>query len=350
MFDVLLLLASFALAWLLTYAMRQFALRKNLIDIPNERSSHKVATPRGGGAAIVLTFSGLLLVLLALGSITAKVACALVLGGGVVAVAGFMDDRSSLSPRVRLLAHGSAALLAVLLLGAVPGLPMPGGFWSWAWLGFPLSVVGVIWCINLYNFMDGIDGIAAVEAVCIALGAQWALLVAGGGASPLLLGWAAASGGYLYWNWPPARIFMGDVGSGWLGFMVAAFMLVMAPLGLNAWVWLILFAVFVVDADWTLIVRWRRGEKLSDAHRNHSYQKASRRHGGHKPVTVAVLLINVFWLWPLAAAASRYPAQGLWLALLAILPLLYLAARYRAGVPDAASPPTTAVSVATENP
>ncbi|MCX7178167.1 MAG: hypothetical protein NTX56_05120 [Proteobacteria bacterium] len=89
-----------------------------------------------------------------------------------------------------------------------------------------------------------------------------------------------------------------------------------------------------MDANWTLVVRWRRGEKLADAHRNHSYQKASRLMGGHRPVTVAVMLINVCWLWPLAMAAGRYPAQGLWLALLALLPLLWLARHYRAGVPD----------------
>lgn len=340
MLETLLILATAVLAWALTLAMRRYALRKNLLDIPNVRSSHQVATPRGGGAAIVLAFSALVLVLLALGQVALKVAAALLLGGGIIAVTGFMDDRKPLSARLRLLAHGSAAVLAVLLLGALSGLPLPGGYWAWGWLGVPLSLVGVIWCINLFNFMDGIDGLAAVEAACLALGAQLALLAVGGGVSLLLLGWAAASLGYLAWNWPPAKIFMGDVGSGWLGFLVAAFLALTAAAGLHAWVWLILFAVFLVDANWTLVVRWRRGEKLSDAHRNHAYQKASRQHGGHRPVTVAVLLINVVWLWPLAIAAARYPAQGLWLALLALLPLLALAARYRAGVPDHIPPAT----------
>ncbi|MES2884939.1 MAG: glycosyltransferase family 4 protein [Pseudomonadota bacterium] len=331
------ILATLLLAWVLTWAMRRFALSRNLLDIPNARSSHQVATPRGGGAAIVLAFSALVVLCFALGLTSAKIAAALLLGGAVVAIAGFMDDRSPLSPRVRLLAHASAGLLAVLLLGAVPGLPLPGGFWAWGWFGVPLSLVGVIWCINLYNFMDGIDGLAAVEAVCLALGAQLALFAIGADVSPLLLGWAAAALGYLYWNWPPAKIFMGDVGSGWLGFLIAAFLLLTGPAGLNAWVWLILFAVFLVDANWTLMVRWRRGEKLSDAHRNHSYQKASRLAGGHRPVTITVVLINVFWLWPLAAAAALYPAQGLWLALLAMLPLLWLAMHYRGGVPDTVS-------------
>lgn len=337
MYGALLLLATFVLAWLLTYSLREFALRNQLLDIPNERSSHRVATPRGGGAAIVLAFSALLLLLLLIGAVATKVAAALLLGGAVVALAGYLDDRSSLRPRTRLLAHGTAALLAVGLLGAVSGLPLPGGYWAWGWMAVPLSWVGVIWCINLFNFMDGIDGLAAVQAVCLALGAQLVLLVIGGGCSLLLLGWALASAGYLRWNWPPAKIFMGDVGSGYLGFLVAAFLMLTAADGLNAWVWFILFAVFLVDANCTLIVRWRRREKLSDAHRNHAYQKASRRHGGHRPVTIAVLLINVFWLWPLAAAAGRYPAWGAGLALLALLPLLLLAARYRAGVPDEAT-------------
>ncbi len=333
-----LIFGTFALTWLLTYAAREFALRKQLLDIPNDRSSHSVATPRGGGVAIVLAFNALLLLLLLLSMVSAKITAAMVLGGGAVAIAGYLDDRSPLKPRTRLVVHGSAAVLALILLGPVPGLPLPDYFLAWGWLGVPLSFIGVIWCINLFNFMDGLDGIAAVEAACLALGAQLVLLAAGGDISLLLLGWAAASAGYLLWNWPPAKIFMGDVGSGYLGFLVAAFLLLTNQQGLNAWVWFILFAVFIVDANWTLIARWRRGEKLSDAHRNHVYQKASRRWGGHRPVTITVLLINVCWLWPLATVAGCYPAWGAGLALLAVLPLLALAARYKPGVPDAPKP------------
>lgn len=329
-------MATFMLAWAATWAVRRAAIRHRLLDIPNDRSSHQIATPRGGGLAVVVAYSVLLVVLGWRGAISAQALLALLLGGGIVAIAGFLDDRRGLSPKVRLLAHATAALIAVLALGVAPGLPLPGGFWAWSWLGVPVCLVGVIWCINLFNFMDGIDGIAAAEAVCLGLGGQLALLAVGAGWSPLLLGWAAASGGYLLWNWPPAKIFLGDVGSGYLGFLVAAALLLTATSGVNAWVWFILFAVFIVDANWTLLVRWRRGEKLSDAHRNHAYQKASRHYRGHRPVTLAVVVINVFWLWPLAVFAALYPSLGLPLAVLACLPLCVVAARFRAGVPDAA--------------
>jgi Fuc2NAc and GlcNAc transferase len=336
MLAVLLACGAFALSWFLTGRMRQFALRKQLLDMPNARSSHVGATPRGGGVAIALACSLLVAVLVALGQLSVTVGFALIGGGALVAIVGFLDDRHGLTPRTRLIAHVAAAVLAVAAIGAVKGMPMPSGVAAFGWMAIPLSLLALVWCINLYNFMDGIDGIAAVEMICVAIGALLAAKAAGAPLPPApLLGVAAAAAGYLVWNWPPARIFMGDVGSGYLGYLVGIFTLATCTDGpLNAWVWLILFGVFAVDATYTVSVRLLRRETLSEAHRNHAYQKAARRFGGHRPVTLAVLAINLLWLWPLAAAAAAVPAWGAALSVIALGPLIAIEIVLGAGRPD----------------
>ncbi|OYT94363.1 MAG: glycosyl transferase [Pseudomonas sp. PGPPP3] len=181
--------------------------------------------------------------------------------------------------------------------------------------------------------MDGIDGIAGVEAVTVCLGGALLYWLLGQGSLallPLLL--AAASAGFLYWNFPPAKIFMGDAGSGFLG-------LVLGILSLQAawaapqllWCWLILLAVFVVDATFTLLRRLIRGDKVYEAHCSHAYQYASRRHGRHLPVTVAVLAINLIWLLPLALLVGMGYLDGLPGFLLASGPLIFLVIKYDAG-------------------
>jgi Fuc2NAc and GlcNAc transferase len=264
-------------------------------------------------------------------------ALALLSGGGVVAATGFLDDRRELSPRIRLLAHTAAALIATAALGAVPGMPLrAGAVLAFGVLAVPLTLLATVWCVNLYNFMDGIDGIAAVEAICLAVGAWLAVEAAGSDVSAvLLLGLAAVAAGYLAWNWPPAKIFMGDVGSGYLGFVVAVLTLYTSSRGpLNAWTWLVLFAVFVVDATYTVIARFLHGAKLSQAHRSHAYQKAARRWGGHRPVTLAVAAVNVCWLWPLAVLVTLRPGWGAALSGLAVAPLLVIEVWLRAGTAD----------------
>ncbi|EKT4532931.1 glycosyl transferase, partial [Pseudomonas putida] len=191
----------------------------------------------------------------------------------------------------------------------------------------------LVWMLNLYNFMDGIDGIASVEAITTSLGGALAALIAGqtGLVAPALL-LAAATGGFLLWNFPPARIFMGDAGSGFLGMMLAALSIQAAQAAPELlWSWLILLGVFVVDATWTLLRRIARGEKFYEAHRSHAYQFASRQHGRHKPITIAIVAINVLWLLPLSLMVAGGWVDGLTGSLIAYSPLLLLATRYNAG-------------------
>ncbi|MGY4535295.1 Fuc2NAc and GlcNAc transferase [Pseudomonas sp. TE3786] len=318
---------------LLTALLRRYALARSLMDIPNARSSHTVPTPRGGGVAIVLSFLLALPVVALLGGMSWAVAAALLGAGGWVAVIGFLDDHGHIAARWRLLAHFAGAIWALSWLGGLPPLEMAGYSVALGWFGHIAAAFYLVWLLNLYNFMDGIDGIAGVEAVTVCVGGalfygllgQTSLALV-----PLLL--AVASAGFLYWNFPPAKIFMGDAGSGFLGLVLGILSLQAAWVAPQLlWSWLILLAVFIVDATWTLMRRLLRGDKVYEAHRSHAYQYASRRAGRHLPVTLAVLAINLGWLLPIALWVAVGGLNGLLGLVLACVPLIFLAIKYDAG-------------------
>ncbi|WP_054063914.1 MraY family glycosyltransferase [Pseudomonas asplenii] len=317
----------------LTGALRRYALARSLMDVPNERSSHSVATPRGGGVAIVISFLAVLPILALMGILPWPTVWGFLGGGGAVAVVGFLDDHGHIAARWRLLAHFSSAAWLLFWLGGLPPLEIFGVQVSLGVAGSILAAFYLVWMLNLYNFMDGIDGIASVEAVTACLGACLVHMLGGETAlvwPSLLL--ALAVCGFLYWNFPPARIFMGDAGSGFLG-------LVLGGLSLHAawvkpqllWVWLILLGVFVVDATFTLVRRLLRGDKVYQAHRSHAYQYASRQLGSHLPVTLAVAAINVCWLLPIALCVGLSILDGITGLLIAYVPLVFLAFRFHAG-------------------
>ncbi len=333
---ILLLLGGVCLAVIvLTGVMRKHALRRNLIDFPNERSSHMVPTPTGGGMAVVLSTVVGLVLLWAWEGLPVSAMIGLLGGGLLIAGIGYLDDRREIPAGRRLLVHFLAAALLVACVGPLPPLPFFGMELSLGLVASVLAVPVVVWGLNLYNFMDGIDGIAGIEGVTVYGCAALLLLIDG---QPVWAGvtalFAAATLGFIPWNWPPARIFMGDGGSGFLGFSFGALMLVtFVEAGFPVWTWLILLGVFIVDATVTLLHRMLRGEQWYRAHRHHAYQHASRELGSHLPVTLATAAINLLWLFPLAWAAVWQPHWGPGLLLIAWLPLFLLALRFRAGFP-----------------
>jgi len=333
MTPIVLALAAFLISALLTWVVRNYAVTKGVLDVPNARSSHKVTTPRGGGLAIVLTYLAGVSALFVLGWLPSRTTGALLAAGSVTAVVGFWDDHASLSARLRFTAHFVAAAIALAALGGMPSLSIMDVATLSGWLAQTFALLMVVWFLNLYNFMDGIDGIAALEAVTVALGGAAAAFISGypAGVSACLL-LAAASAGFLVWNFPPAKIFMGDVGSGFLG-------VVFGVLAIDAaihspvlfWSWLILLGGFIVDATVTLLRRLVRGDPVYLAHRSHAYQRAARAIGRHRPVAIAFGAANVLWLLPFAllAATGRFPGE---IALvIAWLPLIFLALWWRAG-------------------
>ncbi|MFN3767617.1 MraY family glycosyltransferase [Ectopseudomonas guguanensis] len=321
------------LAWGLTALLRRYALAHSLMDVPNGRSSHSQPTPRGGGVAIVVAFLvGLCVAVVAGVELPSEIYYALLGSGLAIALLGFLDDHGHIAARWRLLGHFAAAAWALFWLGGLPPLAILGQAVDFGWLGYLLASLYLVWLLNLYNFMDGIDGIASVEAICVCLGGALLYVLHGDAEAavlPLMLSFAVA--GFLYWNFPPARIFMGDAGSGFLGIVLGVLSLQAAWIDQSLfWGWLILLGVFIVDATFTLFRRLLRGDRVYEAHRSHAYQYASRQFGRHLPVTLAVALLNLGWLLPIALWVVL-GGDGLFGLMFAYAPLLVLAVKFRAG-------------------
>jgi len=338
--------AAAVVAAAVTGWVRRQALARLWLDVPTARSSHQVPTPRGGGLAIVIATFVALVMLWATGVIEPRLLIALGGGGLAVAGIGFRDDRKPVRPAVRLAVHLAAAAWALAWLGGVPPVQFGETLIDFGPAGYVLGVLAIGWVVNLFNFMDGIDGIAASEAAFMALaGALLAVYVAAPDVAAASVAFGAACLGFLAWNWPPARIFMGDVGSGFLGYVLAVLALAAmwhSPVALFAW--LALGAVFFVDATVTLGRRLLRGERVHEAHRSHAYQWLSRRWGTHRAVTLAVIWFNVVVLLPVAGFCMAQPehAAAVVAATLAVMVLVAL----RAGAGRAELPGATAAPAA----
>ena len=328
---------AFAIAMIATGLMLRYALQRRLIDVPNPRSSHSSPTPRGGGMAIVVAFLGAVLALAFTKHLDGKIALALAGGGGVIALIGFLDDRRTLSAGARFAVHVAAAALVVAVLGGIPGPELANWGLHGVWLGATIAVLVLVWTTNLFNFMDGIDGIAGGEAVFIAGAGAWINWRHGGdaGLTVAMLSLGAATSGFLRWNWPPARIFMGDVGSGFVGFSLAVLGLAASTEGaIPIGAWAILGGAFLVDATVTLLRRIARGDRWMEAHRLHAYQHLARRYRAHLPVTGLVILINVVWLLPWAIIAVKFPMRAPLFFAAALAPLIVLALACGAGAEE----------------
>lgn len=333
MFFYWMYLVVFLSAFLLTAYMRNYALRKNIIDRPNERSSHSVPTPRGGGVAVVASYLTALAVCMFNDILPLQTGFSLIGAGFAVALLGFLDDHGHISSLLRLALHFLIAVGVVLSFGGFAEVVAFNGLA----LGVAANIIAVlflVWLLNLYNFMDGINGLASVEAITATLSMAIIYLASAQPVNaPVLVLLAASVFGFLLWNFPRAKIFMGDACSGFLGLVLGIFALIALKADLALFcAWLICLGVFIVDATFTLVRRVLSGHKMYDAHRSHTYQIASRRFNSHTLVTLSVLAVNVLWLFPIAyLVATRnytYPELGV---LLAYLPLLLLAVLFKAG-------------------
>ena len=309
--------------------MRQFTIHRDMFDVPNARSSHDTPTPRGGG----IVFSILLLLvaagLTAVGAPHRDLWIALLGGGVLVAAVGWLDDYRKLPSFVRLSLYALAAGWASGWIGGLPAVDLGFATLRLGAAGYVVSWAIILAFTNIYNFMDGIDGLAAGEGATVSF-AGGALLI---GSGELALGWVfiglgAALLGFLRWNWEPARIFMGDVGSNLLGFVFAATALATGRFSnLSPWVWALLLGIFVVDGFATFGRRLIRRLPPQQAHRSHAYQGAVQRGHSHAQVASVAIGINVL-LAALAVVAWLRTDFGIWLVALAYAVLLALHYRY----------------------
>lgn len=288
MIYVLLLATSFAL----TYLIKNYAIKKSLVAEVNERSSHTAPTPHGGGIAIAVTWFGGLIYLYMHEMIEPTLFYALMIGV-VISAVSYADDLFELSPKVRLLVQALVALGGLVALSGLETIDF--GFFSVEnqIVTNLFAFLMIVWFINLYNFLDGIDGYAGSEALFLAI----AGLVLFGGEHFVIL--AVSVLGFLFWNWHRAKIFMGDVGSTLLGYTVAIFTIYYAnESSQNLWIWIVLFGLFWFDATLTLFRRYKNGEKLSQAHRKHAYQRLTQSGWSHSKVAISSIGLNsvLFWI------------------------------------------------------
>ncbi len=322
-----LLIAPLASAVLCGVWLR-LASRGAWLDHPVHRSSHTLATPSGGGVGIIIALV-LSVAVAAAGGVSWAGPYWLLLGLALLLMlVGMVDDRHNLPAILRLGVYGLCCAVLVWGLNArlTPHPAIPG------WVLWPLLAAGLLWLLNLYNFMDGIDGLAALQCFLAAGSAALLALLAGAPVFALFCALLALCQlGFLIWNWPPARLFMGDAGSIPIGFLLGGLALHGSSAGvLPLGCWLVLLAGFVTDASWTLVARWRRGAPLMEAHREHAYQRLSRHWQSHLPVDFLLLAVHALWLFPLTWTIWRWPEFQYLLVILAYLPLLLGMVKLRA--------------------
>ena len=350
MFLFIVSLSSFALVAVLSAGVIRYGPRFGLLDTPVARSAHVAPKPLGGGAALAAPY--FLCVIWFVASAAISESALAYLGCLFIVVLGFSDDRWQLSSKVRLPVQFIVSLAAVRAIGVDS---VDFGFFS---LSEPLTlsllaVLSLVWLCNLTNFMDGIDGIAAsqllvtsLSCVVLLIGLEGGLDAAAGESGEhdvvltLSVVLAASAAGFLLWNWSPASLFMGDAGSGFIGFALGLLALEsLVTQRMAVWSWVLLLGVFIADTAVTLLVRIIRGERWYEGHSQHAYQILSRRLNSHPRVVGGVILINICWLLPLAWVAGILPHYGVLFATIGLAPLLLGCYRLGAGRADAGEAP-----------
>ena len=333
-----LLLASISLlSFILTFLVKEYFLSRNILVIPDLRSSHKNPKPHGGGLAVILSLCISLLFFYSFNLIEKEEFIFFLIPGILVALISFIDDLSEVKRSTRMLVHIFSALGGLYFIGGFNSLSFFNqnidiGLW-----GYLLGSIYIVWMINLYNFMDGIDGLASLEAIFVFLifSIFAYFILFDPSLSFVLISIAASVFGFLLFNFPKSVIILGDVGSCFLGIVIALISIKTSQLKPELfWCWMILLGVFLVDSTYTLIVRMIRKEKFYLPHSLHAYQKLSRILNSHSKATLILLSVNIFWLTPIAFLVAFKKIDGLLSLLVSYVPLIFLVYYLKAGVPE----------------
>lgn len=312
--SILIIVGVFILSFILTRFIRKWAIKRSIIDHPNERSSHTIPTPRGGGLAIVISWFLGISILYITNHIEAKFFWALAAGLPLPLV-GFLDDIYNLKPSIRSLVQILSATTGLIILGGLKILDLGFININWIWILSPLAVIGIVWSINLFNFLDGTDGYCSMEVIFLGIASIFLV------SYNLVLGVLIASVvGFLIWNWPKAKVFMGDVGSTFLGYNIAILAIYYQNTNsLSLITFLIISSVFWFDATLTLIRRKKNKENLSIAHRKHVFQRIVQAGFSHLKLLFWQLSINVLLLSIAFISIKQKEYSLLWLLISLII-------------------------------
>lgn len=322
--QIALVAAAVILAAAGTHLYARYAVRLGITATINFRSLHKAVVPRGGGIVFALVFTAMAAIAWLCGMLPPVLALVLCIGSPAAAIFGFFDDVVEVWPLVKIGAHTCLGLWGAVALVASPASTIVPreGFDPFV---TSIALIAVfVWFINLYNFIDGIDGMAASGSVFIC-GAAMAVLITEGGAPELIFAFAllaACSAGFLAYNLPPARLFMGDAGSIFLGYTIAGLLLFsILSSRMSVWTWLAILSYYIGDTTVTGAYRLVCVRQWYRAHRSHAYQNLARIYDSHALVTYGVTLYNLLWALPMAFWTVHAPEYAPLAATLALAPV-----------------------------
>jgi Fuc2NAc and GlcNAc transferase len=307
---------------------RKVAIHKEVVANPNFRTLHEHPIPTGGGVVFLFVFVSVVFTIWWLNKLSNNMFYVFGVGGGVAVLFGFLDDLIDLNVRIKLTIQ---FLLGGYVLFWFDGGPLLQIDSLHALIAIPVTLFFLIWMINAYNFMDGIDGMAASGAVFISGTILLVMLLTSSISESTIIFVLLLSStiAFMLFNWPPASIFMGDAGSVFLGYTFGALLLFTVMSGdLSIWTWLTVFGYFVADTTVTQIARLVLVEKWWRAHRSHAYQNLARITGSHLKVTGGVTIYHFLWILPLTLWSAIVPEFALVAVFLAVTPAMGIAYKY----------------------
>ena len=307
---------------------RRVAISRDFVANPNFRNLHASPLPVGGGIVFSFVFVFSLFVIWWLNQISDDLFWVLGVGGGSAALFGFLDDLKDIRASSKLVTQ---FFLSGWLLFWFDGGPLLSIDWIPVLVAIPVTALFLVWMVNAYNFMDGIDGMAVSGAVFVSGAITLVMLLTNSKSEfiivPVLL--LTTTSTFMVFNWPPASIFMGDSGSVFLGYIFGSLILVTAMSGdISIWTWLVVFGYFFADTTVTQIIRVILVKKWYRAHRSHAYQNLARITGSHLKVTGGVVLYNVVWILPLTLWSAMKPETAILAVVLSITPGLIFSFKY----------------------
>jgi Fuc2NAc and GlcNAc transferase len=310
------------------YLYKKIAIKFGIVANPNYRTLHELPVPRGGGVIFALLFTFSILALWGVDELSDQIFYMFGVGGFIATLFGFIDDVKNIRARIKLIVQLLLSGWVVYWL-YISNLLLLN--WAPIFIIIPACLFFMVWMMNAYNFMDGVDGMAASGAIFLSLTLALVLFLTNSSVElmTIFIFIAVTVGGFIVFNWPPATIFMGDAGSVFLGYIFGSLLLfTVFNNDISIWSWLTVFGYFFADTTVTQITRIILVKKWYLAHRSHAYQNLARITDSHLKVTRGVVLYNLVWSLPLAIWSALQPEMGMVTTILSISPALVVAYKY----------------------